>query len=180
MSENLETGESDVIQPAGFAPEPEATAHAAKSGRVARSASSDGKPASVPPSSRPSRHHGTPRARRMNLSVTHISAWSVAKVTFLLAIAGGIIQVVAAALVWGTLDLVGVFDSITKIVSSTGLDAGTINLKDVFSMSTVLSAVTIFSIVEVVLFTLLAAIVTMLYNVVTSLVGGVHVTLGDD
>ena len=100
--------------------------------------------------------------------------------TFLLAIAGGIIQVVAAALVWGTLDLVGVFDSITKIVSSTGLDAGTINLKDVFSMSTVLSAVTIFSIVEVVLFTLLAAIVTMLYNVVTSLVGGVHVTLGDD
>ena len=103
MSENLETGESDVIQPAGFAPEPEATAHAAKSGRVARSASSDGKPASVPPSSRPSRHHGTPRARRMNLSVTHISAWSVAKVTFLLAIAGGIIQVVAAALVWGTI-----------------------------------------------------------------------------
>ena len=40
--------------------------------------------------------------------------------------------------------------------------------------------VTIFSIVEVVLITLLVTIITLLYNVVTALVGGVHVTLGDD
>ena len=54
------------------------------------------------------------------------------------------------------------------------------NLTDVFSLSSVLSAVTIFSIIEIVLFTLLAAIVALIYNVVSSLVGGVHITLGDD
>ena len=48
------------------------------------------------------------------------------------------------------------------------------------SLSTVLSAATIFSIIEVVLFTVLVVILTLLYNVVSTLVGGIHVTLGDD
>ena len=66
------------------------------------------------------------------------------------------------------LNVVGVFDQLTQIVASTGLDAGGLNLTDVFSLSSVLSAVTIFSIIEIVLFTLLAAIVALIYNVVSS------------
>ena len=116
----------------------------------------------------------------MSLSLTRIDAWSAAKVAFMLSIAVGIIQVVAAALLWTVLDVAGVFDQVTQIVSSTGLDAGGFDLVSVLSLSTVLSAVTIFSIVEVVLITLLVVIVTLLYNVVSTLVGGVHVTLGDD
>lgn len=122
----------------------------------------------------------TPRARRMNLSITRLDPWSVAKVTFMLSVALGIVQVVAAGLMWLLLQAVGVFDQVTQIISSAGLDAGSFNLADVFSISTVLSAVTIFSIIEVVLFTILMAILALLYNVVSSLVGGVHVTLGDD
>lgn len=121
-----------------------------------------------------------PRARRMSLSLTRVDAWSVAKVSFMLSIAGGIIQVVAAGLVWMLLNVVGVFDQITQIVSSTGLDASGLDLANVFSLSTVLSAVTIFSIIEVVVITVLITIVALLYNVVSSLVGGIHVTLGDD
>lgn len=116
----------------------------------------------------------------MSLSFVHFDAWSVAKVTFLLGVAGAIIQIVAAALIWFLLNIVGVFDQVTQIVSSTGLDTGDFNLADVFSLSTVLSVVTIFSIIEVVLFTLLATILAWLYNVASALVGGVHVTLGDD
>lgn len=129
---------------------------------------------------REKRRGGTPRARRMSLSLTRIDAWSAAKVAFMLSIAGGIIQIVAAAILWGMLNVVGVFDQVTQIVSSTGLDAGGFDLTNVFSLSTVLSAVTIFSIVEVVLSTVLVVILTLLYNVVSTLVGGIHVTLGDD
>lgn len=123
---------------------------------------------------------GAPRARRMSLSLTRIDAWSAAKVAFMLSIAGGIIQIVATVLLWTVLDVAGVFDQVTQIVSSTGLDAGGFDLANVLSLSTVLSAVTIFSIVEVVLITLLVVILTLLYNVVSTLVGGIHVTLGDD
>lgn len=116
----------------------------------------------------------------MSLSLTRVDAWSVAKVTFMLSIAVAIIQVVASAIVWVLLDVVGVFSQIMQIVSSTGLDAGGFDLKNVLSLTTVVSGVTIFSIVEVVIFTLLATIAALIYNVVSSLVGGVHVTLGDD
>ena len=129
---------------------------------------------------KPVARRGTPRARRMNLSLTRFNPWSVAKVTFMMAVAGAIIQIVAATLVWVLLNVVGVFDQITQIVASTGLDAGGLNLADVFSLPTVLSGTTIFSIIEVVLFTVLATIIALIYNVVSSLVGGVHVTLGDD
>ena len=129
---------------------------------------------------KPAARRGTPRARRMNLSLTRFNPWSVAKVTFMMAVAGAIIQIVAAALVWVLLNVVGVFDQITQIVASTGLDAGGLNLADVFSLPTILSGVTIFSIIEVVLFTLLATVIALIYNVVSSLVGGIHVTLGDD
>lgn len=122
---------------------------------------------------------GAPRARRMSLSLTRIDAWSAAKVAFMLSIAGGIIRIVAVTL-WLLLNVVGVFDQVTQIVSSTGLDAGGFDLANVLSLSTVLSAVTIFSIIEVVLFTVLVVILTLLYNVVSTLVGGIHVTLGDD
>ena len=114
------------------------------------------------------------------LSLTRIDAWSAAKVAFMLSIAGGIIQIVAVTLLWLLLNVVGVFDQVTQIVSSTGLDAGGFDLANVLSLSTVLSAVTIFSIIEVVLFTVLVVILTLLYNVVSTLVGGIHVTLGDD
>ena len=137
-------------------------------------------PTGVPVRSAPSGKRGTPRARRMNLSLTRLNAWSVAKVSFMMSLARGIIQIIAAGLVWMLLNVVGVFDQLTQIVASTGLDAGGLNLTDVFSLSSVLSAVTIFSIIEIVLFTLLAAIVALIYNVVSSLVGGVHITLGDD
>ena len=165
--------------------------HQAQAPRVARSASSQ--PLSGTEQShenmaaasggvkvREKARRGAPRARRMSLSLTRIDAWSAAKVAFMLSIAGGIIQIVAVTLLWLLLNVVGVFDQVTQIVSSTGLDAGGFDLANVLSLSTVLSAVTIFSIIEVVLFTVLVVILTLLYNVVSTLVGGIHVTLGDD
>ena len=105
---------------------------------------------------------------------------SVAKVSFMLSLAGAIIQIIAVLFLWLLLKAVGVFDQVTQIFSSAGLDSGSINLSNILSLPTVLSAVTIFSIVEMVIITILCTIFALLYNVVSALVGGVHVTLGDD
>ena len=159
-------------------------AEAAHSPRVARSASSKTTSAGQSEQSgvkvRPAVRRGTPRARRMNLSLTHLNVWSVAKVSFMMGVAGAIIQIVAVALIYGMLYAVGLFDQINQIVSSTGLNTDGFSLAQVLSLPTVMSATTIFSIVEIVLLTLLAVIVAAIYNVVSSLVGGLHITLGDD
>lgn len=154
-------------------------------GRVARSASNQPLIADKdrPEDNKPVRQSARgkkPRARRMNLSLTRLDAWSVAKVTFMLSIAGALVQIIAVVLLWSLLRVVGVFDQVTQIVSSAGLDAGGINLANVFSLPTILSAVTIFSIAEIILITILVTIFALLYNVVSTLVGGIHVTLGDD
>lgn len=179
MSENLEAEDLDDVQPPVIEPDEGGELHPTHTPRVARSMSNkpvDAENAQLPRNSR----RNAPRARRMNLSLSRLDAWSVAKVTFLLGVAGGIVQVVAATVVWTLLDAVGLFDSLTQFLSSTGLDTSGFSLSDVLSMSTVLSAVTIFSIVEIVLFTILSTIIALLYNVVSALVGGIHVTLGDD
>lgn len=121
-----------------------------------------------------------PRARRMKVSVTKVDAWSVAKVTFLLTVAGGIIQVVASGVIWELLNLVGVFDKFSQIVSSTGLSGSGIHISDILSLPSVLSFITLVSVGEIVLITLVSTILALIYNVVSVLVGGIHVTLGDD
>ncbi|WEV72428.1 DUF3566 domain-containing protein [Bifidobacterium sp. ESL0790] len=184
MSENFSDSEFDrALRPEGEQGE---GGHEHNAPRVARSASNQhsglgGSSTNVPaPHMNGGSKRRKPRARRMSLSLTRIDAWSVAKVTFLLSVAFGIIQIVAVALIWALLNVVGVFDQVTQIVSSTGLDAGGFNLASVFSFSTVISTVTIVAIVEVVIATIFAVIIAALYNVISQLVGGVHVTLGDD
>ena len=170
-----ESKKGESRQPSLATP-PASAAGRTASGRSARTTASAAAPVKVPSTTRPH----VPRARRMQLSLTRLEPWSVAKVTFLLSIAGAIIQVVAAALLWILLNAMGLFDNLTQVISKTGLDAGGFDLGQVLSLGTVLSSVTIFSIFEIVIVVALVTIFAFLYNLVSSLVGGIHVTLGDD
>ena len=172
-ADESEKGESR--RPSSDTP-PASAAGRTASGRSARTTASAAAPVKAPSTMRPH----VPRARRMQLSLTRLEPWSVAKVTFLLSIAGAIIQVVAAALLWILLNAMGLFDNLTQVISKTGLDAGGFDLGQVLSLGTVLSSVTIFSIFEIVIVVALVTIFAFLYNLVSSLVGGIHVTLGDD
>ena len=172
-ADESEKGESR--RPSSATP-PASAAGRTAAGRSARTAASAAGPVKASSAARPH----VPRARRMQLSLTRLEPWSVAKVTFLLSIAGAIIQVVAAALLWILLNAMGLFDNLTQVISKTGLDAGGFDLGQVLSLGTVLSSVTIFSIFEIVIVVVLVTIFAFLYNLVSSLVGGIHVTLGDD
>lgn len=121
-----------------------------------------------------------PKARRMKLSLTKVDPWSVAKVSFLLSIAAGIIQIVAVGIVWWLLSEVGIFDKVNTVISQTGLASGGLDVSSFLGFGQVISWVTIFAVFEVVLVVIIATIGAFLYNVVSALVGGVHVTLGDD
>ena len=121
-----------------------------------------------------------PRARRMKLSLTQIDPWSVTKVSFMLLIAVALIQVIAVVFLYYVLQAVGVFDSLTSIVSRAGLNSKGFDIASFISLGRVLSIFTIVSVFEIVVGTVLAAIGAFLYNIVSSLVGGIHVTLGDD
>lgn len=121
-----------------------------------------------------------PKARRMKLSVTKIEPWSVAKVSFLLSIAGGIIQVICACILWGIFQAIGLFDQVSSVASASSSFGSSLGGASLFGFTQVISAVTIFSILEVLLIVVIATIFAFLYNAVSMLVGGIHITLGDD
>lgn len=118
--------------------------------------------------------------RRVRLAVARIDPWSVMKLSFLLSVAIGIMIVVAAAVVWYTLDGLHVFTSVNDVIATLAQSTEFFDVLEIASFERTLSLATMIAVVDVVLLTALATIGAFLYNIVAALVGGIHLTLTDD
>jgi hypothetical protein len=98
------------------------------------------------------------------------------KLSFLLSIALGIVLVVAVFVLWYVLDALGVFTSVSEPVS----EVSQVEILDYVGLSRVLGVTVVIAVVNVVLITALSTLGAFLYNICTSLVGGLSVTLSDD
>ncbi|WP_026530087.1 DUF3566 domain-containing protein [Haematomicrobium sanguinis] len=121
------------------------------------------------------------KARRAKLIVSKIDTWSVLKMAFLLSVALGIVTVVAAMVLWAVLDFTGVFNQINELMGGVvGEESGGFNIYQFASLGQVVSFAVIIAVVNVVLLTALATLTAVLYNLSSSLVGGIGLTLTDD
>lgn len=123
------------------------------------------------------RSKGGPRKARVLLS--RVDPWSALKMGFLLSIALGIMMVVAVFVLWSVLNQQGVFTMLDGWIRDL-FTTQEVDLLQFTSLRKVMSATILLSIVNVVLLTALATIGAFLYNIVSSVVGGVYVTLTDD
>ncbi len=130
-----------------------------------------------PAASRPARG-----GRRVKLMVSRVDPWSAMKVGFLLSVALGIAMVVMSAVLWSLMSAMGVFDSINSLASQIIGDGSgqTFDIMDFLGFGRVVSLSVVVAVVDVVLLTALATLGAFLYNIVASLVGGLHLTLTDD
>jgi hypothetical protein len=119
--------------------------------------------------------------RRARLYVTHVNAWSITKAAFLLALAIGIVLVVAVTALWLLLNSIGVFDTLTRNVNDViGNSANTIDLVGLLSFPTVIGASVVIASVEIVLISIFAGLFAVMYNLSVGLTGGIEVVLSDD
>jgi hypothetical protein len=118
--------------------------------------------------------------RRVRLSVSRIDPWSIMKLAFLLAVAIGIMNVVATAVVWYVLNDLGVFATIQNFVRETVGAEATVNILQFVEFERMVSLATLISLVNIVLMTAIATIIAILYNITAALVGGIHLTLTDE
>ena len=130
-----------------------------------------------PAASRPARG-----GRRVKLMVSRVDPWSAMKVGFLLSVALGIAMVVMSAVLWSLMSAMGVFDSVNSLASQIiGEGSGQeFDIMDFLGFGRVLSLSVVIAVVDVILLTALATLGAFLYNIVASLVGGLHLTLTDD
>ncbi|WP_216093383.1 DUF3566 domain-containing protein [Cellulosimicrobium cellulans] len=118
--------------------------------------------------------------RRVRLSVSRIDPWSAMKLGFLLAVAIGIMTVVATAVVWYVLDGMMVFQKIQDFVTQIAGEESNVDIMQFVEFGRVVSLATLLGVINVVIITALSTILAFLYNIVAALVGGVHLTLTDD
>ena len=119
-------------------------------------------------------------ARKVRLAVARIDPWSVMKLSFLLSVAIGIMLVVAAAVIWYTLDGLAVFTSVNNTIAEITGDTKFFDLLEYVAFKRMISLATMIAVVDVVILTALSTIGAFLYNIVAALVGGINVTLTDD
>lgn len=118
--------------------------------------------------------------RKARLYVTRIDPWSVAKVAFMLAVALGIVLVVAIAVLWWVLDFTGVFETLARNVNDVVGNAQTnFDLLSLLDLTRVLGVAIVLASIEVVLVTGFVTLFAMLYNLTVPMTGGVEVVLTD-
>ncbi|MGE7435026.1 MULTISPECIES: DUF3566 domain-containing protein [Kitasatospora] len=122
------------------------------------------------------------RVRKARLRLTTVDPWSVMKVAFLLSLAVGVIIIVATAVLWMTLDGLGVFDSLgSTLKEATGADtSGGFNLMDYVGFGRVMFFTFLIAVVDVVLMTALATLAAFVYNTAAGFTGGVELTLAEE
>ncbi|MCX6432114.1 MAG: DUF3566 domain-containing protein [Actinobacteria bacterium] len=124
---------------------------------------------------------GVRTPRRARLYVTRIDPWSVTKAAFMLALAIGIVIIVAVGALWWVLDFTGVFVTLARSIdevvgsASTGFD-----LLSYLEFSRVIGVAVVIASVEIVLVSLLATLFALMYNLTVGLTGGIEVVLSDE
>ena len=118
--------------------------------------------------------------RRVRLAIARIDPWSVMKLSFLLSFAIGIMIVVAAAVVWYTLDNLAVFTQVNDVIATLSGSTSFFDVLEYAKFDRVVSLAAMIAVVDIVLLTALATIGAFLYNIVAAMVGGIHLTLTDD
>ena len=121
---------------------------------------------------------GAPRKVRVLLS--RIDPWSALKIGFLVAIAFGIMTVVAMHSLWMALNQMDTFVTIQEWVSKLFTADQEVNILQFFAYSKVMSATLLVAVVNVVLISGLSVIAAFVYNMISRVVGGVYMTLTDD
>lgn len=119
--------------------------------------------------------------RRVRLTVSRVDPWSAMKMSFLLSVALGIAGVVMISVLWLILAGMGVFDQVNSLVGQIIQDGqNTFDIMDFLGFGRVVSLAIVVGVIDVILMTALATLAAFLYNVSSSLVGGLQLTLTDD
>lgn len=112
--------------------------------------------------------------KQVRLKLVYIDFWSAVKLSFLIALCGAIVLVVATFFIWLVMQSIGIIADIDSVLTDIiGDDAA--NISSVFSLGQVMLFAIIVGVLNVVGGTALGAIGALLYNLSVKFTGGLLV-----
>ncbi len=112
--------------------------------------------------------------KQVRLKLVYIDFWSAVKLSFLVAICGAVLLLVATLFVWIVLNSIGVIQDVDALFADISGDEAT-SLAAIFSLGQVMFFASIVAVLNVVGGTAIGAISTLLYNLSVRLTGGLLV-----
>ncbi len=112
--------------------------------------------------------------KQVRLKLVYIDFWSAVKLSFLVAICGAILLIVATLFVWIVLNSLGVIQDVDAVLADIIGDEAT-SFTAIFSLGQVMFFATIVALLNIVVGTAIGAISALLYNLSVRLTGGLLV-----
>ena len=122
-------------------------------------------------------------ARKARLRIAKLDPWAVMKTALMFSVAAAIILFVAVALLWSVIEASGALDTLQETLNSllgNPDGSGTVQVDSFIDRWRVLGFTAIVSGINVILLTALATLGAFLYNLSSSVLGGLDVTLAED
>jgi hypothetical protein len=120
----------------------------------------------------------SPAGRRTNVVIRRVNAWSVLKFSLLFYFCLMLVFMFALLLLYWMLGVIGVLDSLSKLLSDIGFGSPKGGFK--FHGGWIFSRLFLIGVGGVVVWSLVNTLVALLYNLCSDIVGGIKVTLGED
>ncbi len=112
--------------------------------------------------------------KQVRLKLVYIDFWSAVKLSFLVAVCGAILLLVATLFVWIVLNSLGVIEQVDSVFTDIIGDDAT-SLASIFSLGQVMFFASIVAVLNIVAGTAIGAISALLYNLSVRLTGGLLV-----
>lgn len=191
--------DSDTVTEPSIEPVPQRHLDPPTAGRIAPDADTTAAPATAatavaaaPPPDRatssapaatkaPSKASPKTVVRKAHLRLVSVDPWSVTKIAFALSLALAIVTVVAITIVWTVLGAAGVWDAVNSSVATVMSDnADSFDITKYVGFERIIGLTIVVAAADVLLITALAPVAAFLYNLASSLLGGLEVTLAED
>ena len=112
--------------------------------------------------------------KQVRLNLVYVDFWSAVKLSFLISVCIGIVQIVATFLLWIVLNSTGIFGQLTSVLVDI-LGDPSFSVLDSFSLVKVMLFTAVVALLSVVVGTALGAIAAVIYNLSVRLTGGLLV-----
>lgn len=117
--------------------------------------------------------------RSVKMTISRVDPWSALKISFLLSVAIGVMMVIATIVLWFMLDAMHVWAGIDNLLTTLNQEQ-LLKLGQLLQFGRVVPFSVIVAVIEVVLFTILGVVGALIFNLVSMLVGGLHITVTDE
>lgn len=121
--------------------------------------------------------------RKARLRIARLDLWSVMKTALMFSLAAGVALFVAVTMLWGVVEASGALEKLQETLNAllgNPDGSGQVQVSAYVDRWRVLGFTAVVSAANVVLLTALATLAALLYNLTSSVLGGLEVTLAED